>query len=144
MTNFRFFAKMQNSGGVRKFFSVFSWGTKIFCLNFMGYEIFFGILEFHSAPVPGIKTDRSLIWRSRFPFLLIHKPTHTFTTYDDISQTYLKHKINIHITYEKHIFLCSLIMFIICTHMFIICTRYLQTIICRRPNYIWVHMTYIW
>ena len=26
----------------------------------MGYEIFFGILEFHSAPVPGIKTDRSL------------------------------------------------------------------------------------
>ena len=51
---------MQNSGGVRKFFSVFSWGTKIFCLNFMGYEIFFGILEFHSAPVPGIKTDRSL------------------------------------------------------------------------------------
>ena len=52
---------MQNSGGgLRKFFSVFSWGTKTFCLNFMGYEIFFGILEFHSAPVPGIKTDRSL------------------------------------------------------------------------------------
>ena len=45
---------------MRKFFSVFSSGTKIFCLNFMGYEIFFGILEFHSAPVPGIKTDRSL------------------------------------------------------------------------------------
>ena len=45
---------------MRKFFSVFSWGTKIFCPNFMGYEIFFGILRFHSAPVPGIKTDRSL------------------------------------------------------------------------------------
>ena len=70
--------------------------------------------------------------------------SHIFTTYDDISQTYPKHMINIHITYEKHIFLCSLIMFIICTHMFIICTRYLQTIICRRPYYIWVHMTYIW
>ena len=52
---------MQNSGGGQKFFSVFSWGTKIFCLIFMGYEIFLGILEFHSAPVPGIKTDRSLI-----------------------------------------------------------------------------------
>ena len=26
----------------------------------MGYEIFFGILEFHSAPVPGIITDQSL------------------------------------------------------------------------------------
>ena len=26
----------------------------------MGYENFFGILEFDSAPVPGIKTDRSL------------------------------------------------------------------------------------
>ena len=70
--------------------------------------------------------------------------SHIFTTYDDISQTYPKHMINIHITYEKHIFLCSLIMFIICPHMFIICTRYLQTIICRRPYYIWVHMTYIW
>ena len=63
-----------------------------------------------------------------------HKFTsHIFTTYDDISQTYSKHMINIHITYEKHIFLCSLIMFIICTHMFIICTRFLQTIICRSP-----------
>ena len=53
---------MQNSGGrgVLKFFWVFPWGTKIFFLNFMGYEIFFGILEFHSAQVPGIKTDRSL------------------------------------------------------------------------------------
>ena len=30
---FRLFSKMQNS--------VFSWGTKKFCLNFMGYEIFF-------------------------------------------------------------------------------------------------------
>ena len=46
---------------MRKFFSAFSWGTKIFCQNFMGYEIFFGILEFHSAPVPGIITDQSLI-----------------------------------------------------------------------------------
>ena len=26
----------------------------------MGYEIFFGILEFHSASVPGIITDGSL------------------------------------------------------------------------------------
>ena len=26
----------------------------------MGYEIFLGILEFHSAPVRGIKTDWSL------------------------------------------------------------------------------------
>ena len=52
---------MQNSGGVRKFFSVFSWGTKIFCLNFMGYDIFLGILEFHSAQVPGIESDQSLI-----------------------------------------------------------------------------------
>ena len=60
---------MQNSGGVRKFFSVFSWGTKIFCLNFMGYEIFFGILEFHSAPVPGIKTDRSLRKKLAPPYL---------------------------------------------------------------------------
>ena len=52
---------MQNSGG----------GAKIFLSIFMGYEnfivwiswgmkFFFGILEFHSAPVPGIKTDRSL------------------------------------------------------------------------------------
>ena len=51
---------MQNSGG----------GAKIFLSIFMGYENilsefhgvwnFFGILEFHSAPVPGIKTDQSL------------------------------------------------------------------------------------
>ena len=51
---------MQNSEGGAKIFRKILWGTKIFCLNFMGYEIFFGILEFHSAPVPGIKTDRSL------------------------------------------------------------------------------------
>ena len=56
---------MENSGGVRNFFSVFSWGMKIFCLNFMGYEFFFGLLEFHSAPVPGIKTGRSLRHYSR-------------------------------------------------------------------------------
>ena len=37
----------------------------------MGYEIFFGILEFHSAPVPGIKTDRSLtnFWKFFLPIL---------------------------------------------------------------------------
>ena len=45
---------------MRKFFSVFSWDTKIFCLNFLGYEFFFGILEYHSAPVLCIKTDWSL------------------------------------------------------------------------------------
>ena len=32
----------------------------------MGYEILFGILEFHSAPVAGIKTDRSLKYTQRF------------------------------------------------------------------------------
>ena len=52
--------KCKTQGGVRNFFSVFSCGTKTFCLNFMGYEIFFGILEFHSALVPGIRSDRSL------------------------------------------------------------------------------------
>ena len=45
---------------MRKFFSIFSWGTKIFCLIFMGYEIFIGILEFHSAPVPVIQNELSL------------------------------------------------------------------------------------
>ena len=30
----------------------------------MGYEIYFGILEFHFAPVPGIKTDRFLSFSS--------------------------------------------------------------------------------
>ena len=56
---------MQNSEG----------GTKIFLNIFMGYENilskfhgvwnFFGILEFHSAPVPDIKKDRSLIGVAR-------------------------------------------------------------------------------
>ena len=57
------FAKMLKSegGGVGKFSSLFLWGTKSFCLHFMGYEIFLGILEFDSAPVLGIKTGRSLI-----------------------------------------------------------------------------------
>ena len=69
-------------GGVRKFFSIFSWGIKIFCLNFIGYEIFFGILEFHSDPVPDIKNDRSLtfhlLWRTYFmdrPLTLVSQST---------------------------------------------------------------------
>ena len=60
---------MQNSGGgMRKFLSVFSWGMKIFCLNFMEYEFFFGILEFHSAPVPRIKNDQSLTFIKTRPY----------------------------------------------------------------------------
>ena len=65
-----FFSKMQKSEGVPKFFPVFSWGTKFFCVNFVGYEIFFGILEFHSAPVPGIRNDRSLICSMKLLFEL--------------------------------------------------------------------------
>ena len=54
---------MQNPGG----------GAKIFLSIFMGYEnilsefhgvwIFFCILEFQSAPVPSIKTERSLKYK---------------------------------------------------------------------------------
>ena len=61
---------MQNSGrGVRKFFSIFPWGTKIFSLIFMGYRNFFGIWKFHSALVPGIKNDWSLMVNNKIKIL---------------------------------------------------------------------------
>ena len=52
---------MQNSGGggAKIFLSIFMGYEKILS-EFHRYEIFLGILEFHSDLVPGIKTDRSL------------------------------------------------------------------------------------
>ena len=44
--------------------------------EFYGVRIFFGILEFHSAPVPGIKNDRSLN-----SFLLQILKTHLYLSY---------------------------------------------------------------
>ena len=51
---------MQKSGrGAKIFLSIFM-GYEIFLSEFHGVWNFFGILEFHSALIPGIKTDRSL------------------------------------------------------------------------------------
>ena len=51
---------MQNSGGAKIFLSIFM-GYENFLSEFHGVWNFFCTLEFHSAPIPGIKTDRSLI-----------------------------------------------------------------------------------
>ena len=51
---------MQNPGGGAKIFlSIFIWYENILS-EFHEVWIFFGILEFHSTPVPGIQTDWSL------------------------------------------------------------------------------------